>query len=35
MSNAVTFLGFPKDFKQKFLIYPPTVKAVISNENFN
>ena len=35
MSNAITFLGFPKDFKQKFLIYPPTVKAVVSNEKFN
>ena len=30
----MTFLGLPKDFKKKFLIYPPTVKQVVGNPNF-
>ena len=34
MSDTATFLGLPKDFKQKFLIFPPTVKEVIGNQNF-
>lgn len=35
MSDVSTFLGLPKDFKQKFLIYPPTVKQVVGNQDFN
>lgn len=35
MSDTATFLGLPKDFKKKFLIYPPTVKQVVGNPNFN
>lgn len=35
MSDAATFLCLPKDFKQKFLIYPPTVKQVVGNPKFN
>ena len=35
MSDTVTFLGLPKDFKKKFLVYPPTVKQVVGNPNFN
>ena len=34
MNDEVTFLGLPKDFKKKFLIYPPTVKQVVGNHNF-
>ena len=34
MSSQV-FLGLPKDFQHKFLIYPPTVKQVVSNPNFS
>jgi len=35
MINCSTFLGLPKDFKKKFLIYPPTIKQVVSNPNFS
>lgn len=35
MSDTVAFLGLPKDFKKKFLVYPPTIKQVVGNPNFN
>jgi len=35
MSNETTFLGLPKDFHHKFLIYPPTVKQVVGNPKFS
>ena len=35
MSNSESsFLGLPREFQQKFLIYPPTVKDIVSNSNF-
>lgn len=34
MNNEAVFLGLPKDFNQKFLIYPPTVKQVVGNARF-
>ena len=35
MNNASIFLGLPSDFKQKFLVYPPTVKQVVGNKKFS
>ena len=35
MSKEAVFLGFPEEFQEKFLIYPPKVKEVVSNKNFN
>ena len=35
MSNARSFIGLPRKFNNKFLIYPPTVSDVIGNENFS
>ena len=35
MSKEATFLGYPEDFQHKFLIYPPKVKAIVSNKHFN
>lgn len=34
MSETATFLGLPKDFNKKFLIFPPKVKEVVGNQNF-
>ena len=34
MNDTATFLGLPKEFKKKFLIFPPKVKEVIGNQNF-
>ena len=34
MNDVSTFLGLPKDFKNKFLIYPPTINQVVGNPNF-
>ena len=34
MSNALSFIGKPRNFKNKFMIYPPTVADVIINEDF-
>ena len=34
MPNALSFIGRPKNFKNKFMIYPPTIADVITNENF-
>ena len=35
MNNEAVFLGLPKDFHQKFLIYPPTVKQIVGNPKFS
>lgn len=35
MSKEAVFLGFPEEFQEKFLIYPPKVKEIVSNKNFN
>lgn len=35
MNKPEIFLGLPKDFKHKFLVYPPTVKQVVSTPNFS
>ena len=35
MPNARSFIGLPRKFNNKFLIYPPTVGDVIGNENFS
>ena len=35
MSKEAIFLGLPEEFQQKFLIYPPKVKEIVSNKHFN
>lgn len=35
MNKLQTFLGLPREFQHKFLIYPPTIKEVVGTENFN
>lgn len=35
MPNARSFIGLPRNFKNKFLIYPPTVADVVGNEDFS
>ena len=35
MSNAAVFIGEPLRFKDKFYVYPPKVKEVVSNPVFN
>ncbi len=35
MSKEAVFLGFPEEFQEKFLIYPPKVKEVVSTKRFN
>lgn len=35
MPNARSFIGLPRKFNNKFLIYPPTIREVIGNENFS
>jgi hypothetical protein len=34
MSKELFFIGAPEEFKPDVLIYPPTVKEVITNELF-
>lgn len=34
MTKEATFLGFPEDFQNKFLIYPPKIKEIVSNKSF-
>ena len=34
MSKEKVFLGYPEDFKGKFLIYPPKVREVVGNKYF-
>lgn len=35
MSKERVFLGYPADFQNKFLIYPPLIKDIVSNKNFS
>jgi hypothetical protein len=35
MSKEAVFLGFPEEFQEKFLIFPPKIKEIVSNKNFN
>lgn len=35
MSKESVFLCFPEDFQNKFLIYPPKIKEVVTNRKFN
>ena len=35
MSNARSFIGLPRNFKNKFLIYPPTIADVVGNDEFS
>ena len=35
MPNALFFIGRPLNFKNKFLVYPPTIADVVSNEKFS
>ena len=35
MPNACFFIGLPRNFKNKFLIYPPKIADVVSNEEFS
>ena len=35
MPNARSFIGLPRNFKNKFLIYPPTVADVVGNDEFS
>lgn len=35
MTKESAFLGLPEDFNQKFLIYPPLIKEVVSNKKFH
>ena len=35
MLNPKVFLRLPQNFKNKFYIYPPSIKEVIGNEEFN
>ena len=34
MTKENAFLGLPTDFNQKFLIYPPKIKEIVSNKKF-
>jgi hypothetical protein len=34
MSNALSFIGLPRNFKNKFLIYPPKIADVVGNDEF-
>ena len=34
MSDAAFILGFPVEFKQLCLVYPPKVKEVVSNSKY-
>jgi hypothetical protein len=35
MSKEAVFLGIPEEFQEKFLIFPPKIKELVSNKNFN
>jgi hypothetical protein len=35
MPNAHSFIGLPRSFKNKFLIYPPKIADVVSNDEFS
>ena len=35
MTKESAFLGLPEDFHNKFLIYPPKIKEVVSNKKFS
>lgn len=35
MTKEKVFLSFPSDFEGKFLVYPPKIKDVVGNKNFN
>ena len=35
MPNAHSFIGLPRNFKNKFLIYPPTIADVVGNDEFS
>lgn len=34
MSNARSFIGLPRNFKNKFLIYPPKIADIVDNDDF-
>ena len=35
MFNARSFIGLPRNFNNKFLIYPPTIADVVGNDEFS
>ena len=35
MSNARSLIGLPRNFKNKFLIYPPKIADVVGNDEFS
>ena len=35
MTNEVFFLNFPKEFKNLCLVYPPTVKDIVTNKQYS
>ena len=35
MPNARSFIGLPRNFKNKFLIYPPKIVDVVGNDDFS
>ena len=35
MINPITLIGAPLNFKNKLNIYPPSVREVVTNPNFN
>ena len=34
MLDAKTFIKLPRDFKGKFMIYPPSINEVVGNDEF-